>query len=140
VKINKLKLIPSPSLSIIYLIKNNNTNTHTQKEIVDLSSPTGRGGHTLVSCDSNTMIAFGGYSCDPVEQGDTPKAFSDFSTSLNGSTVNYFNTVLFRALLLMFSNISLHRIHMLHEYKYTSLISNIISFFFFSLMNIFKNR
>jgi hypothetical protein len=59
------------------------------------------------------MIAFGGYSCDPVEQGDTPKAFSDFSTSLNGSTVNYFNTVLFRAFIDVFQHLSLHGIHML---------------------------
>lgn len=64
---------------------------NSAQAVVDLSSPSGRGGHTMVCCDGNTMIAFGGYSCEV--EGEPPKPFSDFSSSLDGSTISYFNSV-----------------------------------------------
>ena len=49
--------------------------------MVDLSTPHGRGGHSLVAASPDTLLSFGGYSCRG-EAGGARRPFHDFATAL----------------------------------------------------------
>lgn len=84
---------PPPLRTYRWTFPEQNADDRIGTAVVDLSSPSGRGGHTLVSCDAHTLIAFGGYSCETAQLDKPPMPFKDFSTSLNGTKVNYFDSL-----------------------------------------------
>lgn len=62
--------------------------------VVDLSTPSGRGGHSLVAAATDTLLSFGGYSCR-WESGGERRPFHDFATALLDDPKVQFDTFCF---------------------------------------------
>mmetsp|Transcript_15970 Transcript_15970/g.18828 ORF Transcript_15970/g.18828 Transcript_15970/m.18828 type:complete len:816 (+) Transcript_15970:95-2542(+) len=84
---------PPPLRTYRWTFPEQNAEDRIGTSVVDLSSPSGRGGHSLVSCDAHTLLSFGGYSCEPENIGEPPVPFKDFASSVANAQVNYFNNV-----------------------------------------------